>query len=100
MLGWIIQTSIMSFILIYIIHQLFLYFKETLTTPKIKDFVNLPNTKYQHILDTISKNDNMTSSSSSSTSISSLPSTSEIVSDSATMKNELKSFLKGQLRPN
>ena len=33
-----------------------MFFKTTLTVPKIKDLVNSPNQKYQNIYDTISNN--------------------------------------------
>jgi hypothetical protein len=65
-----------------------MFFKSTLTVPKIKDLVNSPNQKYQNIYDTISHK------STSYTDIDLLP-----INDSTdmTMKNELKSFLKKQL---
>ena len=65
-----------------------MFFKSTLTVPKIKDLVNSPNQKYQNIYDTISHK------STSYTDIDLLP-----INDSnnTDMKNELKSFLKKQL---
>jgi hypothetical protein len=65
-----------------------MFFKSTLTVPKIKDLVNSPNQKYQNIYDTISHK------STSYTDIDLLP-----INDSSdtNMKNELKSFLKKQL---
>lgn len=82
-----------------------MFFKTTLTVPKIKDLVNSPNQKYQHIYDTISNN----SSSEGYTNIELLPSdnfnyneyqidtNTNINNDKNNMKNELKSFLKKQL---
>jgi hypothetical protein len=67
-----------------------MFFKTTLTVPKIKDLVNSPNQKYQNIYDTISHK------STSYTDIDLLP-TGDIVNESSNMKNELKSFLKKQL---
>lgn len=66
-----------------------MFFKSTLTVPKIKDLVNYPNQKYQNIYDAISK-------STSYTDIELLP-IGDIVNDTSSMKNELKSFLKKQL---
>ena len=78
-----------------------MFFKTTLTVPKIKDLVNSPNQKYQNIYDTISHKfdsniNNYTNSnvnSNSYTSIDLLP----IPSEQNSMKDELKSFLKKQL---
>jgi hypothetical protein len=90
MLTWIIQISIISIIFIFLVHHLIMFFKTTLTVPKIKDLVNSPNQKYQNIYDTISHK------STSYTDIDLLP-TGDIVNESSNMKNELKSFLKKQL---
>jgi hypothetical protein len=67
-----------------------MFFKTTLTVPKIKDLVNSPNQKYQNIYDIISHK------STSYTDIDLLP-TGDIVNESSNMKNELKTFLKKQL---
>ena len=94
MLSWIIQMSIISIVFIFLIHHLLSFFKSTLTVPKVKDLVNSPSQKYQHIFDTLSK-----SSNSSYTNIDLLP-TEDLNSSSSSpssMKNELKSFLKKQL---
>lgn len=93
MLTWIIQISLISIIFIFLVHHLLMFFKTTLTVPKIKDLVNSPNQKYQNIYDTISHK------SSSYTDIDLLPNDNFVNSES-TMKNELKSFLKKQLNGN
>jgi len=90
MLTWIIQISIISIIFIFLVHHLIMFFKTTLTVPKIKDLVNSPNQKYQNIYDIISHK------STSYTDIDLLP-TGDIVNESSNMKNELKTFLKKQL---
>ena len=83
------------------VHHLLMFFKTTLTVPKIKDLVNSPNQKYQNIYDTISHN-----SSSEGTDIELLPNDTFVntelntVNTVNTMKNELKSFLKKQLNSN
>jgi hypothetical protein len=128
MFSWIIQISIISIIFIFLIHHLISFFTSTLTVPKIKDLVNSPTQKYQHIFDTISKK------STSYTDIDLLPQdlnllpqdidgydyetqiNSDINRNSSRnnngngnsnvsqlkneMKNELKSFLKKQLNTN
>ena len=100
MLTWIIKTSIMSIIFIFLVHHLISFFKSTLTVPKIKDLVNSPNQKYQNIYDTLKNmeytNYENNSSSSSYTSIDLLPVDSGITPTNS-MKDELKSFLKKQL---
>ena len=91
MLSLIIQISIISIIFIFLVHHLIMFFKSTLTVPKIKDLVNSPNQKYQNIYDTISHN------STSYTDIELLPNNDMINMNSSNMKNELKTFLKKQL---
>ena len=56
MLSWIIQITIISIVLIFLVHYLFNFFKSTLTVPKIKDLVNVPNKKYENMFNIISKN--------------------------------------------
>ena len=48
----IIKTIIISLILIFLIHYLFLFFKDNLTIPKTKDLVSKPLEKYK-IMDTL-----------------------------------------------
>ena len=72
-----------------------MFFKTTLTVPKIKDLVNSPNQKYQNIYDTISNNSN-----TGYTDIDLLPSDTTEFTKMNSMKNELKSFLKKQLNGN
>ena len=126
MFSWIIQTTIISFIFIFLVHHLFHFFKNTLTVPKIKDLVNNPSKKYENIYRTIyshqdSENNinniNNTIESStnnqyldvieSSTNINDINPSSMtktkynkeelLPTDNTTMKDELKNFLKKQL---
>jgi hypothetical protein len=91
MLAWIIQMSLISIIFIFLVHHILMFFKTTLTVPKIKDLVNSPNQKYQNIYDTIANNNSNTNASANSyTAIDLLPTEN-------TMKDELKMFLKKQL---
>ena len=122
MLLWIIQISIISIILIFIVQNLLYFFKSTLTVPKIKDLVNSPQQKYEAMFNIISNGkSNNTSSSSSSTHSSSLISEINSPNDyiqsllpiqqtqtqtqiqplsSSNMKSELKQFLKSKLNTN
>ena len=100
MLSWIIQISLISIIFIFLVHHLILFFKSTLTVPKIKDLVNSPNQKYQHIYDTIlNKSDSSSSSEPSSSSIG-YTNVELLPLNNDSMKDELKSFLKKQLNKN
>lgn len=93
MLAWLIQISIISIIFIFLVHHLIGFFKTTLTVPKIKDLVNTPSQKYQHIFDTISHKDNH-----SFTELDLLPTDTSLLEapQPSSMKDELKSFLKKQ----
>ena len=53
MLSWIIQITIISIILIFLVHYLINFFKSTLTVPKIKDLVNAPIQKYEKMYNII-----------------------------------------------
>ena len=94
MLSWIIQITIVSIILIFVVHYLINFFKETLTIPKIKDLVNTPTQKYENMY-------NIISNKSSSNTPQNQPEYTEYdllpKPDINSMKNELKSFLKKQL---
>lgn len=94
MLSWIIQIFLISIIFIFLIHNILLYFKSTLTVPKIKDLVNTSNQKYQNIYDVINNTNKDYSY------IDLLPSDDNSIDKDKSndkMKNELKSFLKKQL---
>ena len=90
MLSWIIQITVISIILVFLVHHLINFFKATLTVPKIKDLVNSPTQKYENMLNIITNNSN--TSFEEYKIIDLLPK-----NEQPTMKNELKSFLKKQL---
>jgi hypothetical protein len=124
MLSWVIQITVISVVLIFLVHHLIHFFKSTLTVPKIKDLVNRPAQQYENMLRTISANtyqdknnydmniNNTNNSNNSSNSNNSnnnyennaneytlidlLPKHDK--TDDMQMKNELKNFLKSQLR--
>ena len=98
MLSWFIQITLISIILIFLVHHLIHFFKTTLTVPKIKDLVNTPTQKYENMYNIInnshSNNDNNNSHNNSSlendyTLIELLPK-----KDDNNMKKDLKNFLK------
>jgi len=94
MLAWLIQISIISIVFIFLVHNLIGFFKNTLTVPKIKDLVNAPSQKYQHIFDTLNHKDSH--NIDSYTELDMLPIDSSLTSQTSSMKDELKSFLKKQ----
>ena len=123
MLFWVIQTTILSIIFIFVVHYLINFFKSTLTVPKIKDLVYSPSQKYENIYNIISKNsannnninNNFISDFNNGTTfINDLKNDLTTVDNSLdfeieyadkpqpnneSMKNELKSFLKKQMNP-
>ena len=46
---WIVNQITLSIIIISLIHYLYIFFKQNLTVPKIKDLVNRPEQKYKEI---------------------------------------------------
>ncbi len=117
--SWIIQITIISIILIFLVHHLINFFKSVLTVPKIKDLVNSPNEKYKNIYETISHNnyrhyDNRMENDNDNdrdVNINNITYTLEDIlppntnttsitnatAQSNNMKNELKNFIKKQL---
>jgi hypothetical protein len=103
MLSWIVKMTIISIVLVILMHHLINFFKSTLTVPKIKDLVNRPMQKYENMyniinnkndnFESINKNFNDTTSDNEYTLIDLLP-----VKQENNMKDELKNFLKSQLK--
>jgi len=79
MLPWIIQMSIISLILIILVHYLFTFFKTNLTIPKVKDLVNKPQKQYEALFDTMKET---------------IIQPTKPENDNVNMKNELKNYLK------
>ena len=67
MLGQFIYSALISIAVIAIIHYLYNFFKDNLTSPKIKDFVDVPTQQYNDIYNTI-KHSSSTSQDIKSTS--------------------------------
>jgi hypothetical protein len=114
MIYWSIQTLILSIVLILLVHHLILFFKETLTIPKIKDLVNTTDDKYENMYKIISNANSADKSlsidmikgekESSTTLLSLLPNPNEKIEtakesvDIESMKNELRTFLKKNMQ--
>ena len=105
MLSWILQITIISIVLIFLVHYLFNFFKSTLTVPKIKDLVNTPAQKYENMFSVISKSnsDTILSANISTDTINNKANEytlTDLLPKQETktdMKNELKNFLKKQM---
>ena len=110
MLSWILQITIISIVLIFLVHYLINFFKSTLTIPKIKDLVNSPTQKYENMFNIISKNnfkmnnnenvnnENINNENTNKMEIE-YTLTDLLPKPDTDMKNELKKFLKKQMNP-
>ena len=74
----IIETAILSIIIIFTVHYLFDYLKNTLTVYKTNNVLHKHNEKYQEILDIMQTNKDNTKETTPS------------------MKDELKNFLRSR----
>jgi hypothetical protein len=97
MVLWILFISLLSFTFIFIAHNIFLFFKSTLTTPKIKDYIHSPTKSYNEIYKTLQKIDNIDSSIENTTLIEDLTDNKSNTKDKEKMKYDLKTFLKNQI---
>ena len=55
MLFWIIQTTFLSILVIFIVHHLVIYFQDNYTIKKTKDLTEIQTQKYKTILDEMQK---------------------------------------------
>ena len=100
MLFWTIQVTIISIILIFLVHHLLVFFKTNLTTPKVKDLVNAPTQKYETIFNAMNTSSNTSANSVNINNISLEELLPPIQPDPIDMKNELKQFMKKQFKEN
>jgi len=100
MIGWVVQVTIMSLCFIAVVHYLYVFFKTTLTVPKVKDLVNRPQQQYEELFKGIRVTP---SAATTTTSISALPplpddqylpASFNSNQQQNAMKDELKQFLK------
>ena len=89
---WFIQVSVVSLIIIFVIHNLYTFFKETLTVPKIKDMVKRPQQRYDTLFRELRNQvaENANANANANASASSIVNSSSNADD---MKNELKRYL-------
>ena len=52
---WIIQMSIMSLVIIILLHNIYIYLKSNLTRPTITDYVTKPSEKYHELYNMINE---------------------------------------------
>ena len=98
MLYWTVQITILSIILIFLVHHLINFFKSTLTVPKIKDLVNTPNKKYENMYSIIHNSTSNSNTFSNSNNEEEYNLIDLLPKKEESMKNELKNFLKKQLQ--
>lgn len=109
--SWIIQITIISLILIFLVHHLLIFFTSVLTVPKTKDLVNTSKQKYKDMYDVILSGSSSGSTSgtninnhNNSTSIYNLedilPPNEDNIHNKINMKTELKNFIKSQMNNN
>jgi hypothetical protein len=97
MILYSIKITLFFIILICLVDRLIAFFKENLTIPKTKDLFHLTSKKYDDMLNTISKYNNQSNNQSNNQE-------EEIINidnedfNSEKMKEELKIFLKKQLK--
>ena len=95
MFVWILQITIISIIMIWLVHHLIGFFKSMLTIPKIKDLVDSPSQKYKNIFDQMNSNNPPNASTASSS-----YNKTDLLPPEDDMKKDLKSFLKKKLNAN
>ena len=86
---WIFKVSILSLTLIFLLHNLYSFFISTLTIPKVKDLVTLPQQKYDELFHSLEQNKSIQDGNNNGN-INLLPSS----SSSQSMKDELIRFMK------
>ncbi len=57
MLLWVFQQIVISLVVIVLIHSIYKFLQNNLTTPKIRDLVNKPTKRYEEIYNTFKKED-------------------------------------------
>ena len=108
MLYWVIQITIISLVIIFLVHNIINFFKSMLTVPKIKDLVNSPSQKYENMYNIINNNNNNNNNNNKNQSNATANATANATNEytlidllptkeEPDMKNELKNFLKTQL---
>ena len=55
MISGVILWVVISLVLIMLTHNIYIFLKDTLTVPKVKDFINEPNNVYKEVEETLKK---------------------------------------------
>ncbi len=95
MLLWTVKVATISFLLIFLVHHIFNFLKTTLTVPKEKDLVDQNKNNYENIIKVLE--------TGHVPEFNILPFPDEIfvppvIQSAEDMKNELKSFLRQQMK--
>lgn len=77
--------AVISLVVIMLTHNIYIFLKDTLTVPKVKDFINEPNNIYKEVEETLKKS--RENNSNNTTEIKNNINENE-------MKDELKNFFK------
>jgi len=85
MLLWIFQQIVISLVVIVLIHSIYRFLQNNLTTPKVRDLVNKPTKRYEEIYKTFEKQEMQEDGSVKED---------HIKTSSTAMKNELQNYLK------
>jgi hypothetical protein len=87
---WVAQVMGVSFVIIFILHNLYFFFKETLTVPKMKDMVKRPQQKYDALFRELRvRNEGLNNNSNDGADAANNATSNE----NDAMKNELKRYL-------
>jgi len=80
---WVVQVVIVSLVIIFLLHNLYCFFKETLTVPKMKDMVKRPQQKYDTLFRELRMHNEEPNGNAEN----------DVAHANAAMKNELKRYL-------
>ena len=95
MFFYVIFNIIISIIVIFVFHNIFNYFKNNLTAPKVKDLINKPKTGYDKINNLIGSIDtDIHSNISNNINYNNYNNDQDKSFDTNTIKDELKDFFK------
>lgn len=89
---WTIQVLVTSFVIIFVLHNLYVFFKDTLTVPKIKDMVKRPQQKYETLFREL-RNNGINNGANNINNGNNVNPNVNANDESNAMKNELKRYL-------
>ena len=91
MWGWV-KISLLSLIIIFLVHHLYNMMLDNFTTPSVKDFVREPKSEYEKMMKTA-----MTSNKPEKNDTTSIDDIPVEMAESSDMKNQLKNFIKKEI---